>query len=50
MSGTVAIVGFFVGLIVIIMIHEGGHYLTARLFGFRVLDLQVDSEPASPRA
>jgi len=45
MSGTFAIVGFFVGLIVIIMIHEGGHYLTARLFGFRVLEYFVGFGP-----
>jgi membrane-associated protease RseP (regulator of RpoE activity) len=36
MSSTIAIVVFFAGLIVVILIHEGGHYALARLFGFKV--------------
>src|SRR5919198_5115586 len=36
MSGTLAIVVFFAGLLFIVLIHEGGHYLAARAFGFRV--------------
>src|SRR5919198_4047969 len=36
MSGTLAIVVFFAGLLFIVLIHEGGHYLAARGFGFRV--------------
>lgn len=38
MSGPLAIVLFFVGLFLIVLIHEAGHYLAARLFGFRVLE------------
>ncbi|HTG47893.1 MAG TPA: M50 family metallopeptidase [Actinomycetota bacterium] len=40
-----AIVAFFVALIAIIMIHEGGHYLTARLYRFRVLEYFVGFGP-----
>jgi membrane-associated protease RseP (regulator of RpoE activity) len=36
MSGTLAIVVFFTGLLFIILIHEFGHYLAARGFGFKV--------------
>ena len=36
MSGTLAIVVFFTGLLFIILIHEAGHYLVARAFGFKV--------------
>ncbi len=36
MSGTLAIVVFFTGLLVIILIHELGHYVAARAFGFKV--------------
>jgi membrane-associated protease RseP (regulator of RpoE activity) len=36
MSGTLAIVVFFSGLLFIILIHEFGHYLVARAFGFKV--------------
>lgn len=35
MSGTVAIVVFVVGLVVSIMVHEWGHFATARRFGMR---------------
>jgi membrane-associated protease RseP (regulator of RpoE activity) len=35
-SGTVGVVAFVVCLIVMVMIHESGHYLTARLFGMKV--------------
>jgi membrane-associated protease RseP (regulator of RpoE activity) len=35
-SGTLAIVVFFTGLLFIILIHEAGHYLVARAFGFKV--------------
>jgi membrane-associated protease RseP (regulator of RpoE activity) len=35
-SGTVAIVVFFTGLLFIILIHEAGHYLVARAYGFKV--------------
>jgi membrane-associated protease RseP (regulator of RpoE activity) len=34
--GPLAIVLFFVGILVIILIHEAGHYLVARAYGFRV--------------
>jgi membrane-associated protease RseP (regulator of RpoE activity) len=40
-----AVVGFFVALLLIIMIHEGGHYLAARGFGFRVLEYFVGFGP-----
>jgi len=36
LSGTLAIVVFFVGLLFIILIHELGHYVAARAFGFKV--------------
>jgi membrane-associated protease RseP (regulator of RpoE activity) len=36
MSGTVAIVVFFTGLLFIILIHELGHYAVARAYGFKV--------------
>ncbi len=36
MSGTLAIVVFFTGLLFIILIHELGHYLVARAYGFKV--------------
>ncbi len=36
MSGTLAIVVFFTGLLFIIMIHELGHYAVARAYGFKV--------------
>jgi membrane-associated protease RseP (regulator of RpoE activity) len=45
LSGTIAIVAFFVGLLLIILIHEGGHYLAARAFGFRVLEYFVGFGP-----
>jgi len=40
-----AIVAFFVGLLAIILIHEFGHYLVARRFGFRVLEYFVGFGP-----
>lgn len=40
-----AIVAFFVALIAIILIHEFGHYLTARAYGFRVLEYFVGFGP-----
>ena len=45
MSGTLAIVAFFSGLLLIILIHEGGHYLVARAFGFKVLEYFVGFGP-----
>ena len=36
MSGTLAIVVFFTGLLFIILIHELGHYVAARAFRFKV--------------
>src|SRR5262245_41613933 len=38
MTFTLTIVGFVVALFAIVMIHELGHYLMARAFGFRVLE------------
>jgi membrane-associated protease RseP (regulator of RpoE activity) len=45
MAFTFSIVLFFVALIAIIMIHELGHYLVARGFGFRVLEYFVGFGP-----
>jgi membrane-associated protease RseP (regulator of RpoE activity) len=42
---TLTIVGFFVGLMAIVMIHELGHYIAARAFGFRVLEYFVGFGP-----
>jgi membrane-associated protease RseP (regulator of RpoE activity) len=44
-GGTLAIIAAFVGLILVIMIHEGGHYLAARGFRFRVLEYFVGFGP-----
>jgi len=38
MAFTLTIVGFVVALFAIVMIHEFGHYLVARAYGFRVLE------------
>ena len=38
MSSALWITAFLVGLFVIVLIHEGGHYIAARVFGFRVLE------------
>lgn len=43
--GGVAIVVFFVGLLVVILIHELGHYAFARLYRFRVLEYFVGFGP-----
>jgi regulator of sigma E protease len=43
--GALAIVLFFVGLLVVILIHELAHYATARRFGFRVLEYFVGFGP-----
>jgi membrane-associated protease RseP (regulator of RpoE activity) len=45
MSSTIAIVVFFTGLLVVILIHEAGHYLLARLFGFKVEEYFVGFGP-----
>ena len=45
MSGTVAIVVFFTGLLFIILIHEAGHYLVARAYGFKVEEYFVGFGP-----
>ena len=39
------IVVFFVGILAIVMIHELGHYLPARRFGFRILEYFVGFGP-----
>jgi membrane-associated protease RseP (regulator of RpoE activity) len=44
-SGTVAIVVFFTGLLFIILIHEAGHYLVARAYGFKVEEYFVGFGP-----
>jgi membrane-associated protease RseP (regulator of RpoE activity) len=44
-SFTLAIVAFFIGLLLVILIHEGGHYLLARLFGFKVEEYFVGFGP-----
>jgi membrane-associated protease RseP (regulator of RpoE activity) len=43
--GPLAIVLFFAGILVIILIHEGGHYLIARAFGFKVQEYFVGFGP-----
>jgi membrane-associated protease RseP (regulator of RpoE activity) len=42
-AGTVVV--FFVGILLIVMIHEFGHYVPARRFGFRVLEFFVGFGP-----
>jgi membrane-associated protease RseP (regulator of RpoE activity) len=42
---TLTIIAFFVGLMAIVMIHEFGHYVAARAFGFRVLEYFVGFGP-----
>jgi membrane-associated protease RseP (regulator of RpoE activity) len=44
-SGTLAIVVFFSGLLFIILIHEAGHYLVARAYGFKVEEYFVGFGP-----
>jgi membrane-associated protease RseP (regulator of RpoE activity) len=44
-SGTLAIVVFFTGLLFIILIHEAGHYLVARVFGFKVEEYFIGFGP-----
>jgi len=39
------IVVFFLGILLIVMIHEFGHYLPARRFGFRILEYFVGFGP-----
>ena len=36
MSGSLGVVLFVLALVVMVMIHESGHYLTARLFGMKI--------------
>ena len=43
--GALAVVAFFVALFAIILIHEAGHYVVARAFGFRVLEYFVGFGP-----
>jgi membrane-associated protease RseP (regulator of RpoE activity) len=43
--GALAIAAFFVAILSIILIHEAGHYLVARAFGFRVLEYFVGFGP-----
>ena len=45
MSFALAVVLFVVAVIAIVMIHEGGHYLAARAYGFRVLEYFVGFGP-----
>ena len=45
MSFALSIVAFLLALIAIILIHEFGHYLVARAFGFRVLEYFVGFGP-----
>jgi membrane-associated protease RseP (regulator of RpoE activity) len=45
MSGAIVTVLFFVGIILVILIHEGGHYLVARAFGFKVEEYFVGFGP-----
>jgi membrane-associated protease RseP (regulator of RpoE activity) len=43
--GAFAIAAFFVALFAIILIHEAGHYLVARAYGFRVLEYFIGFGP-----
>ena len=43
--GGIAIVSFFAGLLVVILVHELGHYAFARLWRFRVLEYFVGFGP-----
>jgi membrane-associated protease RseP (regulator of RpoE activity) len=43
--GALSVVAFFVALFAIILIHEAGHYLVARAYGFRVLEYFVGFGP-----
>jgi membrane-associated protease RseP (regulator of RpoE activity) len=45
MSGVVVTVLFFIGIIFVILIHEGGHYLVARAFDFKVEEYFVGFGP-----
>jgi membrane-associated protease RseP (regulator of RpoE activity) len=45
MSFALAIVVFYTGLLFIILIHELGHYIVARVFGFKVLEYFVGFGP-----
>ncbi len=45
MPSVLAVILFYVSLLLIVMIHEGGHYLTARKFDFRVLEYFVGFGP-----
>ena len=45
MSSTLAIVAFFVGLLLVILIHEAGHYAVARHYGFKVEEYFVGFGP-----
>lgn len=45
MKFTLAIVIFFTGLLFIILIHEAGHYLVARAYGFKVQEYFVGFGP-----
>ncbi len=45
MSSTLAIIAFFGGLLVIILIHELGHYTVARHYGFKVEEYFVGFGP-----
>ena len=45
MAFALSIILFVVALFAIVMIHEGGHYLAARAFGFRVLEYFVGFGP-----
>jgi membrane-associated protease RseP (regulator of RpoE activity) len=44
-SSTLAIIAFFGGLLIIILIHELGHYTVARHYGFKVLEYFVGFGP-----
>ena len=45
MSFTVGVVAFFVGLLIVILLHELGHFTVARLFGFKVEEYFVGFGP-----
>jgi membrane-associated protease RseP (regulator of RpoE activity) len=43
--GSLAVVLFFIGVLFIILIHEAGHYVAARAFGFKVQEYFVGFGP-----
>ena len=45
MTGTFAAVGFVVAIVLVVLIHEGGHFLIAKMFDFKVEEYFVGFGP-----